>query len=180
MVLSVEQRDRATQFVELLAACDRQLYGFILSLLADFSDAEEVLQETKVKLWERFDQYDPSRPFDTWARAVAYCQVLTFRKNVSRERLVFSDELLSTLADEYSLQGTAESPRMSALQACLQSLPSKKRDMLAAFYGDRYSMNEIAEKLGMSAAAVQRAISRCRKRLHECISQRLMVQEHTK
>ncbi|WP_145282237.1 sigma factor [Pirellulimonas nuda] len=73
------QSDRSAAFVTLLAASERQLAGFVLALLPNFADADEVLQETKLRLWEQFDGYDPSQSFDAWARSVAYFQILTKR-----------------------------------------------------------------------------------------------------
>ncbi len=53
-----DQRSPASKdFIRLLLANERRIYAFILSMLPDLTDAEDVLQETSLVLWEKLDQY---------------------------------------------------------------------------------------------------------------------------
>ena len=45
--------------------------AFVTSLVGDFQDRDDVLQDTAVAIMESFDQYDPDRPFLAWALGVA-------------------------------------------------------------------------------------------------------------
>ena len=96
-----EAQDRATQFVQLLTAHQRDLYAYINTLLVGQSAASDVLQDTNLDLWARLDDFDFKRPFLPWAYAFAYQRVLAHRKTQRRSKLVFSDEIVQLISDTY-------------------------------------------------------------------------------
>src|SRR5688572_14087827 len=105
--------EQLSQFVERLTAAQSALYGSIHALLAGATDAADVLQETNRVLWRKATTYDLARPFLPWALTVARFEVLAHRKRQSRDRLIFDDDLLGRIAEEYERQ----SARNGALQA---------------------------------------------------------------
>ncbi len=169
--------ERTAQFVRLLAAGERRLAGYVLALVPNFADADEILQETKLRLWEQFDQYDPEKDFCAWARTVAYYQVLTFRKNKGREKIVFSTDTVSLLADALSQQDEEISDRSSAMLFCLKRLNDKYQTLLREFYGHPSTIERVAGKVGMTVAAARKALLRSRQALHQCIERRLSQEE---
>jgi RNA polymerase sigma-70 factor (ECF subfamily) len=173
MSQQTHETDRSATFVVLLAASERQLTGFVLALLPNLSDADEVLQETKLRLWEQFDNYDPTQSFDGWARSIAYFQVLTHRKKSSSGRMVFSTELVAALADEFDDRSEEISERAQALQSCLEQLSGRNRMMLDKYYSGSWSTDSLAQAMGMTVAALRKGLYRCRLALHECIGRRL-------
>lgn len=52
--------------------------GFVQMLLPSVHDAEEVLQETSIVLWNKWDQYDPERDFVKWACGIARYEVFRY------------------------------------------------------------------------------------------------------
>jgi DNA-directed RNA polymerase specialized sigma24 family protein len=57
----------AERFVRLFLDGQREILRYILALLPGIDDAQEILQETTVDLWQKFDRYDPAIPFTPWA-----------------------------------------------------------------------------------------------------------------
>jgi RNA polymerase sigma-70 factor (ECF subfamily) len=169
--------ERTAQFVQLLAACERRLAGYVLALVPNLVDADEILQETKLRLWDQFDEYDAEKDFGAWARSVAYYQVLTFRKKRGRAKVVFSSDLVSMLADEMTSRGDEVSDRASALLFCIKRLNKKYQNLLGAFYGGPSTVERAAEAVGMTVAAAQKALARSRRALHECFERRIRGQE---
>src|SRR5664280_323832 len=90
---------RREEFVRLFQRHERGLYGYILSLVPNVTEADEVSQDTNLLLWKEFNRSDSIRDFGAWARTIAYYQVLAYRKTANRERLQFDSELLDVLAD---------------------------------------------------------------------------------
>jgi len=169
--------DRTSRFVQLLAAGERRLAGYVLALVPNFADADEILQETKLRLWDQFDQYDPEKDFCAWAKTVAYYQVLTFRKNKGREKVVFSTDTVSLLADKLSRKNDETSDRSSAMLFCLKRLNAKYQTLLREFYGHPSTIERVAGKVGMTVAAARKALLRSRQALHQCIDRRLGQEE---
>jgi len=59
------------EFSQKLVGMQRNLYGFILSLVANRSDAEDVLQETNLILCQKSKEYNPQGNFRSWAFNIA-------------------------------------------------------------------------------------------------------------
>ena len=55
--------DRVNQYIQLLAKHERRLRGYILALVPNYADAEDVAQDVRIRLWEQFDRYDPAKDF---------------------------------------------------------------------------------------------------------------------
>src|SRR5690606_9661712 len=86
------------QFVRLLASHERRIYAYILSLVPNWADADEIFQETNVRLWRDFAEFEPGTNFAAWAIRVAYYQVLTWRKRAARDQLIFDDDMVQSIA----------------------------------------------------------------------------------
>lgn len=171
--------DSKRLFVRLLAQHERRVYGYILRLVPLWSDADEVLQETNIRLWEEFDRFVPGTNFAAWAIRVAHYQVLTWRKRQSRSRLVFSDEAIRAIADESAAQLAEVDARQTALAECLKKLSPRNRDMILRCYADGSTIRSVAEQLDRSVDAVYKAAQRIRLTLHRCIEQRLQSEGTT-
>ena len=92
--------DSRRQFIRLMTKYERMVYGYILSLVPNWADADEILQETNIRLWEEFEKFQLGTNFAAWAIRVAHFQVLTWRKKASRSRLVFDQRVVDSLAAE--------------------------------------------------------------------------------
>ena len=57
---------RTREFVRLLSVHEQELSGYVISLVPNWADADEVIQETKLRLWVQFDQYDAAKDFGVW------------------------------------------------------------------------------------------------------------------
>lgn len=164
--------DSKKVFVRLLTQHERRVYAYILRLVVNWNDADEILQETNVRLWEEFDRFEPGTNFAAWAIRVAHYQVLTWRKRRDRSRLVFDDDVLARVASE-SADESGDDSRRAALAECLDRLPDRNRDLLLRCYADRATIRSVAEELRRSTEAVYKSLQRIRAALHECIERRL-------
>src|SRR5262245_41505990 len=108
-------------FVRLLLQHQSALLRYILPLVGNLEDAQDMLQETATALWQKFGQYDPGRPFLPWARQFARNQVLMLHRK--RRRYTFlTEELIETLIDRQTEQEQLVQQRRDALQVCIEKL----------------------------------------------------------
>lgn len=164
-------------FVRLLTQNERRVYGYILSMVVDWNDADDILQETNVRLWEEFGRFEPGTNFAAWAIRVAHYQVLTWRKRRDRSRLVFSEEAIALLADEPSAGEDADGVRRAALAECMKQLSVKNRDLLTRCYSGVGGIRDLAGALGRTTEAVYKMLQRVRHSLHRCIEKRLAMED---
>lgn len=165
--------ERQREFDRHLTNCERAVYGYIFSLVPNWNDADEILQETNIRLWEEFDRYEPGTNFRSWAITVAHYQVLTWCKHAKRSKLLFDISMIDKLTKEHQLQNTQDEDRHLALRECMEELSERSRQLLARCYADGTPMKEVAKSLGRSAESVYKSVQRLRATLHDCIQQRL-------
>lgn len=165
--------ERVEAFVQLLGQNQRRIFLYVMSLVPNWSDAEEILQETSLLLWREFDRFQPGTNFAAWACRVALNQVLAWRKRKQRDRLEFSAAFLEAVAAEADAEADRLEDRARALARCLEKLPEKHRALLRFRYSEGRPIDAIGRELGRTVDAVYRALSRIRHTLHDCISRSL-------
>lgn len=162
------------QFVRLLASHERRIYAYILSLVPNWADADEIFQETNVRLWRDFTSFEPGSNFAAWATRVAYFQVLTWRRRASRCRLVFDEEVVKSIAAHHDQLVANADLRHRALEECLQQLSENSRILLAECYAPGARIRDVAADLHRTQGSVYKALHRVRQTLRGCIDRRLV------
>lgn len=164
---------REHEFADLLQCHDREILRYIMTFIPRRDDAEEVLQRTAVVLWEKFADYDPDRAFLPWAFRFAYFEVLGFRKQLARDRLIFNEEILASLAETRRSQESELDRRREALRLCMQALKAGDMTLLQRRYNDSATVASLAQLNGRSAKSMYRRLDRIRELLIHCVEQRL-------
>lgn len=171
--------DLAQRFFACFAPVRSRVFAYILTLLPNWADAEEVFQETCVVLWRDFEQFDADAPgsdFFLWARRIAFHRVLAFRKKASRQRRLFSDAFVEAVAREADLRSDLLASRLGALRDCTQMLREADRQLLAARYSGPdhgQAINRLAAQQGRPADTLYKTLRRVRRSLLECINRKL-------
>ena len=164
------------EFVRLLGEHEHSVTAYILSLVPNWHDARDIAQETRLKLWHQFDEFDRSKDFGAWALTIAYWEVMRFRKQRSREKIQFSDEAVELFAQVARKASLQTEDRQSALAMCVEKLDAVRRRILGLYYSTKMTMHEIAQQEGQTYEGVRKSLFRTRLNLRECI-ERVLRQE---
>jgi RNA polymerase sigma-70 factor, ECF subfamily len=160
------------QFLEAFLKYEPNLRALLATLVRDRQDCEDVFQETALTLWQKYDQYDPQRPFGAWAKGVAAKKVLQCRARSGKAPTPFSPEAVTAIVDALE-RNESRRPQwptaLDALEKCTDTLPQQSREMLLMRYRDGWSIVEIAQRLGSTPAALAMSLSRLRSRLYDCV-----------
>lgn len=150
------------------------LRSYLRAAVGDPAEAEDLLQEVSVVLWEKFESFDPLRSFRAWALGVARLQILKWKQKCARSREILSDEALELL-ENAALEGAAEAEeRKHHLRRCVAELPAHLRDLVRWRYLDELPVAQLASRLRKSVAAVEMTLVRLRRALRECVDRRLL------
>ena len=161
-------------FLALYLRHEGNLRGYIHSLLGNWDDAKEVMQQVSMILWRKFETLEDASGFRPWAFQVARFEVMNFRRKRSRSPLEFNDELLLKIADEGEAESDRREAEREALQACLLDLKGEQRELVQRCYGeDRSMIQDIAEELGKTRNALYKLLHRTRGQLLNCVSGKL-------
>jgi RNA polymerase sigma-70 factor (ECF subfamily) len=164
-------------FLRLLGAHERGLFAYVYALAPNWQDAEEVMQRVRIRIWQQFDQYDAEKPFDAWARAIAYYLVLAYRKEKSRQREFFTEAILEAVSNQFDAHLQKADDRREALLRCMEKLDDRRRKLVTDYYSSARNAGEtIAEKLSMTPNALRQSLFRIRKILLECVTRTMRAE----
>lgn len=166
---------RAEEFVRLLTAHQGAMFRYVFSLVPHEEDARDVLQETNVALYRKFDGYDSARPFLAWAYQFAYLEVLKHRDRTRQGNRAFRPEVIDRLARDREEYEPVLEARAVALEGCLQRLSPADRDLIDRRYRRDVRPDDLAAELGTSRRTLFRNLDRVRRRLLDCITRHSAV-----
>lgn len=156
-------------FIQLWTTHGQRIYAYILTLITNRSDADDIFQETGTTLWEKFDQFEPGTNFRAWACRIAWNKVRNFRQLRRHNTVLLSNESLERL-NQTVLTGSAELDNQHAVLAdCYEKLTARDRKLIDQRYQPGATVREMAEKCGRSADALYKHLARVHRMLFDCI-----------
>lgn len=164
-------RDRAA-FRSLYERTSAKLFGVVLRILKDRSEAEEAIQEVYVKVWQRADRYVAGgySPI-SWLVAVARNHAL----DILRARRPVSADIDAALevpdAGPSPERAAEDSDERGRIEHCLGELDPERADAVRGAYLDGYSYDELAAKYDVPLNTMRTWLRRSLLRLRECLSQ---------
>lgn len=171
---SLNSVNQKPHFVSLLTANYYNIHSFIMTMVPNKSDAEDIMQNTFIYMWEHFGDYSPGTRFFSWAVTIAKFQVLTYRKTNTRSKIRLSEKALDLIAEENLKLSTQMDERYEALQKCLKKLPEEESDFLKKKFIQGSTVKKIAEDIGASLNVVYKRLSKIKGMLLNCIRQVIM------
>ena len=164
----MEDADFTARFVNEVTAAQPKMRSYIAKLVANASSVDDILQESNRVLWEKREDWEEGTVFLKWAYRVCYFLVKSWRRDHTREKLVFSDDLLETFAQEEPGDDLM-SRREEGLKNCLKTLSRNQHDAVMRYYDPSVSVSELARERQLAPNTLAQQLRRIRQRLHLCI-----------
>lgn len=142
-------------FDELVKTHLNPIYSFIFRLIGSADDAEDITQETFIKIWKNAKRYDAKKSFTTWIFGIAKNTTIDFlRKQKSLPFSSFEDDegvnlLEENLSDPFPLPDelARRADAAKILSDAIDELEIKYRVVLHLYYDNHLNFREIAEIL---------------------------------
>lgn len=166
------------QFVQLLAQSQLRLQLYIMAVVGNAADAEDVRQETNGVMWRKRDEFVPGTNFLAWAYRIAQLEVLKHRQRQRRDLPGLSPEVIALLGEDSVREADLLERRRDALGGCLRRLTRKDLVLVQSYYCGEETLAAIAARLGRSANSVRHSIGRIRRQLRNCIERTLAQEAH--
>ena len=173
MSSELSEQDRAEQFLALHSKNQHRISAFVHTLVGDWQDAEEIVQDTLMILWRKFDEFDVATDFFRWEARVAQYEVLNYRRKKKRQNLMLGVEIINALAAAAVEAAANVDQQREALVHCLKQLPEKDLRIIGLRYHENGTVHTVADAIGRSTSHVHRILRRLRERLLRCIRARL-------
>ena len=164
-----DSTDAQQRFLSLFLRSEQEIFRYVAVLVPNVTDAEDIVQQTAVALWENFDSYDPVQPFAPWACRFALNKARQWIERRQRWQALLDHGLAEELAQRrQELQPELER-RLKHLETCLEKLPPGQRSLVEAYYYQRTDVESLAGRSGRTVAATYKMLQRIRQALQLCV-----------
>ena len=157
------------RFLSLFLRSEREIFRYVAVLVPNVTDAEDIVQQTAMALWEKFDAYDPSQPFTPWACRFALNKARQWIERRKRWQALLDHGLAEELAQRRLELEPEFEQRLKHLEGCLGKLPETQRSLVEGYYYERASIETLAERSGRTEAATYKILQRVRYALQVCV-----------
>jgi RNA polymerase sigma-70 factor (ECF subfamily) len=155
------------------------LLGYALKRLGDWTQAEEVVQLTFIRAYQKLEEFRPEEEFGVWLCVTCKYMILTELEKKRREarnkdnyQSALEIEIDEALCDGIDLD--EEGDDVTALKACLAKLQTEAASVIQLRYFEKQSCKEIAETKDRTVTWVTSTLSRARQALRKCLENQLV------
>lgn len=157
-LMQLVQKKDLDALKELYARYERLTYSLAMKTLRNSQEAEEVVQDVFMKLWNKSTLYDPSRgqKFSSWLLRI--CQNAAIDKLKSRRGADhLDDEKFASIPDiRIDLDNELEMRSLkNRIKEALRKLPEEQREIIELLYFEGFTHSEVAEGMGIPLGTVK-------------------------
>ena len=162
------QNNNELAYADLVRRHVDKVYGYMLKLTSNPEDAEDLVQETFLRVWNKSTTYKLGRVrFTSWLFTIAHNKFIDlYRKNKDRTEIYDEQMLARNIEDLLQQEEKAQ-----ALSVGLGILPENQRVAILLSHNQGFTNAEIATILGSSVRAVESMLSRGRKTLRRLLTE---------
>src|SRR5437016_5402000 len=153
-----EDRSASQQrFLSLFLRSEREIFRYVAVLVPNVTDAEDIVQQTAIALWEKFDAYDPAQPFTPWACRFALNKARQWLERRQRWQALLEGGLAEELMRRREELRPELEVRLKHLESCLGKLPADQLSLVEGYYYHRTAIEALSESSGRSVAAAYKS-----------------------
>ncbi len=166
-----------SEFMHLYLAHERKIRGYVLCLVSNWADADDILQDVATVMWKKYTTCESSQHFLNWALRIAHFEVLNYLKKKKTRLPAYSLPVLEALEAKAARALQKEDRRSEALQACITRLMQRDQELVRLRYELDTTVRAVAESVGRSIDGVYKSLNRIHLHLMHCIRQRLAQEQ---
>lgn len=168
---NVKSGKKQLVFSYLMQTYRERLYWHIRKMVISHDDADDVLQNTFMKVWRSIEQFRGGSSVYTWLYRIATNETLSFLNKKRAQYIDSIDDIETNMvnqlkADNYFSGNEAE----EKLQRAIVELPEKQRLVFNMKYFDKMKYDEMAEILNTSVGALKASYHHAVKKIEAYIT----------
>lgn len=174
---NMDQTAKNKELAVFWAQSQPAIAAFIYSLVPNFQDADDILQNVAVIAVEKFEEFDKKRSFSSWANGIAKNLILKYYSQKGKKQPVLDTEAIQKVAQVYEEESQylhdQKEAMERALRKCLKQLQTKWRKIVDMHYLYEHSPARIAQQLSMTRNNVFVSLHRIRLSLKRCVEREI-------
>ena len=164
-VKSLKQGD-VKAFDELYIKYSQRLYNFSVKYLKSTEEAEEVVQEVFLYIWEKKEGLKPDSSFNSYIFTIAYNIIKKYFIKKARDNAFKDDLIYSLLKQENNLDKIIDYKfLLKKVESIIDALPPRRKEIFVKRNYDGLSVKQIAEELDISPNTVENQLASARKQI---------------
>jgi RNA polymerase sigma-70 factor (family 1) len=174
LVSSLRQGD-AEAFNKLFQKYSNRIYGFSLRYLKSESDAEELVQNVFIKIWENRKTLKKDASFKSYLFTIAYNDILKFFRSKSYHQAYVREAIAVANIEDNSAERIDYASVLGEVDKLIEQLPERRRIIFIKSRQEGKSSKEIAAELDISPGTVDNNISEALKFLRQNLKSELLT-----
>jgi RNA polymerase sigma-70 factor (ECF subfamily) len=166
-LLARARRGEPGAFEQLYRLFERPVFTLALRLTGQREEAQDVLQDTMFKLYDRLGEFRAESPFWGWLRQIAVNEALMHLRR--RGRLPLSEEAVDTELEGHDVMLPPAAADAGLLARALGRLPDATRSVLWLYHAEGYTHDEIAGLMGRTPSFSKSQLARGTRRLRDLL-----------
>ena len=164
----IETKERA--FTAIIKKYQEKLYWHVRRLVVDHDDANDVLQNMFVKVWNGLEKFREDSQLYTWLYRIATNESLTFIEQQKKRNSVSLSDVENGLENKLKADTNFDANKLEwKLQLGIQQLPEKQRVVFNLRYYDEMPYEEMSRVLETSEGALKASYHHAAKKIEEFI-----------
>lgn len=171
--LLVQFRNPVTKeraFTTIIKKYQEKLYWHVRRMVIEHEDANDVLQNVFVRVWNGLENFREDSQLYTWLYRIATNECLTYIEQQKKRTSVALDEVESGLSNKIRADSHFDAKRLEwKLQLAIQQLPEKQRIVFNLRYYDEMPYEEMSRVLDTSEGALKASYHHAVKKIEDYI-----------
>lgn len=157
-LLLLLREDDKLAFYNIYERYCKKVYGFVLRYIKQETDAEDIVQEVFIKVWENRKKIDVNSSFESFLFAVSYNTTMSlFRKRISEKKYVEYIKLIQLDDNQVDVSEQINFDELiESIRKVIEELTPRQREIFLLSRKEGLSHEEIAEKLDISVNTVKK------------------------
>ncbi len=159
---------------DLISAHQQAIRSFLHAILPGVGDVSDISQEVNLVLWKKRRDFRAGTNFKAWAFATARFVAMEAQRKYKRSSwLVFTEETLDSIEEDYSEAEDHSGAELAALALCVKTLRKEDLNLLRHRYISDQKLGSHSASTGRSVSALKVRLHKIRAILRRCIEQRI-------
>ncbi|HKJ79161.1 MAG TPA: sigma-70 family RNA polymerase sigma factor [Prolixibacteraceae bacterium] len=155
------------------------VFSIALKVLKNREDAEEMAQESFIKVYKSLNSFRGKAKFSTWLYRITYNTCISATRKKKYHFTSTDDIQIEDDSQDINLDGIPEENRARYIQAALEKLSEDEYTLVLLFYFEDQTIEEVSKVTGLSESNTKVKLYRARKKLYKILSDMLKGELHT-
>ncbi|NCI47582.1 RNA polymerase sigma factor [Sediminibacterium soli] len=163
-----QEASKERAFTAIIKKYQEKLYWHVRRMVVDHDDANDVLQNMFIKVWNGLENFREDSQLYTWLYRIATNEALSFLEQQKRKSTVPLDEVAAGLSNKVKADSNFDSNRLEwKLQLAIQQLPEKQRVVFNLRYFDEMPYQQMSQVLDTSEGALKASYHHAAKKIED-------------